>query len=172
MDHLRLAISNGMITRDEVIARLHRHIKKDGRMNESLSQCWRWTGCLNPRGYTWITICSKSFQGHRVSWWIHNDMPAMGSLDVVRHKCDNPICCNPDHLEIGTTFDNVMDAYERGLRTDGEKHPRAKYSDDDIRFMILLREDGYTCAEIADLYDSTSNYISRLLSGTYRKLPS
>ena len=28
---------------------------------------------------------------------------------VVRHKCDNKICCNPLHLELGTTADNNHD---------------------------------------------------------------
>lgn len=33
---------------------------------------------------------------------------------VVRHKCDNRRCINPDHLEIGTHKDNTQDARKRG----------------------------------------------------------
>lgn len=32
---------------------------------------------------------------------------------VIRHKCDNPICCNPFHLEIGTQKDNCKDMFDR-----------------------------------------------------------
>src|SRR5579862_6803540 len=36
---------------------------------------------------------------------------------VVRHKCDNPLCINVDHVEIGTHQDNVDDAFRRGRRS-------------------------------------------------------
>jgi hypothetical protein len=35
---------------------------------------------------------------------------------VIRHKCDNPACCNIEHLEIGTPLDNVNDMIERGRK--------------------------------------------------------
>ncbi|MED1403823.1 HNH endonuclease [Bacillus mycoides] len=41
---------------------------------------------------------------------------------VVRHKCDNKKCINPEHMELGTIADNVRDAVERNLFPTGEKH--------------------------------------------------
>lgn len=38
---------------------------------------------------------------------------------VVRHKCDNPSCCNPFHLEIGTQKDNNHDKLIRSRLQDG-----------------------------------------------------
>ena len=55
---------------------------------------------------------------------------------VVRHKCDNPPCVNPNHLEVGTQRDNVRDMQERGRGLVGERHPMAKLTRkqvDDIR---------------------------------------
>lgn len=33
---------------------------------------------------------------------------------LVRHTCDNRICCNPSHLILGTSKDNMRDMYSRG----------------------------------------------------------
>jgi hypothetical protein len=35
---------------------------------------------------------------------------------VIRHKCDEPSCINPEHLESGTHLDNAKDCIERGRR--------------------------------------------------------
>lgn len=35
---------------------------------------------------------------------------------VVKHTCDNKLCVNPAHLELGTYSENLKEAYERGQR--------------------------------------------------------
>ena len=45
---------------------------------------------------------------------------------VVRHKCDNTNCVNPEHMELGTQLDNIKDTVERGRTTRGEKNPASK----------------------------------------------
>jgi hypothetical protein len=47
---------------------------------------------------------------------------------VIRHKCDNRKCVNPDHLEVGTQIENLNDAYERKRNAYGERHGNAKIS--------------------------------------------
>lgn len=52
---------------------------------------------------------------------------------VVRHKCDNRLCVNPEHLEIGTYKDNNHDAIKRGRNAFGERNSQAKLSDSKVR---------------------------------------
>jgi hypothetical protein len=54
---------------------------------------------------------NKTQKVHRVSYEL-----AKGTIDeglLVRHKCDNKQCCNPDHLELGTAIDNAADYFNR-----------------------------------------------------------
>lgn len=50
---------------------------------------------------------------HRLSWeWTHKQKIPKGKL--VRHRCDNRLCINPEHLLLGTQQDNIMDMVGRG----------------------------------------------------------
>ena len=55
----------------------------------------------------------------------------------IRHRCDNPPCCNLDHLLIGTPYDNVHDAIERGRRVPTKERPGAWVIDPAIRDAVL-----------------------------------
>ncbi len=88
-------------------------------------QCWEWTGYIDPSGYGRFSIEGSPHYAHRV-------VKILEGLDiagrVVRHSCDNPPCCNPHHLLIGTHADNVADRTRRGRHwtTSGEEHPNSK----------------------------------------------
>lgn len=58
-------------------------------------------------GYCKIERLSKEWFMHRYVYHITFGEIPDGS--VIRHKCDNPQCCNPDHLELGTQLENMRD---------------------------------------------------------------
>lgn len=76
--------------------------------------CWLWTGARSGDGYGSINIGGadgKALGAHRVAWELtHGPVPEGRE---VRHRCDNPGCCRPDHLELGSHRDNVQDMLDR-----------------------------------------------------------
>ncbi len=70
-------------------------------------ECWKWKCYLN-KGYGFITYRYIKYAAHRVSYKIaHPDIDLIGI--TIRHKCNNRSCVNPNHLEIGSTQDNMRD---------------------------------------------------------------
>lgn len=72
--------------------------------------CWLWLNCRSDKGYGVTKVRYKHWRAHRLSYFLSTgDLP-----DVVRHKCDNPPCVNPDHLLGGSQKENIHDMIERG----------------------------------------------------------
>lgn len=79
--------------------------------------CIEWKGARNPQGYGQKCIKGKRYRTHRLAWeWANGPIPE--GLFVL-HKCDNPPCCNPDHLFLGTQTDNMQDMLAKGRGING-----------------------------------------------------
>jgi len=95
------------------------------------SGCWEWAGALNANGYGTFRKGGKVNAAHRVSYTIHVGAIPEGLL--VRHKCDNPPCVNPAHLELGTQAQNVEDMVMRRRNRVGERHHLTHLTEEDVR---------------------------------------
>jgi hypothetical protein len=71
---------------------------------------------------------------------------------VVRHKCDNRGCINPEHLELGTSKDNSQDMVKHGRSLKGEKHPNSKITEEDVKAIRELSNSGMKRKEICELF--------------------
>jgi hypothetical protein len=68
--------------------------------------CWQWIASKINIGYGIIKIKGKKVLAHRFAYEYF--IGSINNLNVL-HKCDNPKCCNPDHLFLGTQKDNMID---------------------------------------------------------------
>lgn len=107
----------------------------DMSIPEPNSGCWIWLGYIGPNGYGELRADGRTRRAHRISYEIFNG-PIPSGL-VVRHRCDNPPCVNPDHLVIGSMKDNTQDMLRRGRHHTtprlGEDHHKAILTEEDVR---------------------------------------
>jgi hypothetical protein len=91
--------------------------------------CWPWLKGTDRGGYGKL----GNVRAHRHAWTLtYGPIPA--GL-VICHACDNPPCCRPDHLFVGTPADNTNDMKAKGRqpRLFGVMNAAAKLTEDDVR---------------------------------------
>lgn len=137
----------------------------------SEAECWNWTASTQSKGYGSFGVGQgKTALAHRVAYeLVHGNIP--DGL-VVRHRCDNRLCCNPAHLELGTVAENNQDAVERGRNARGERNGRAKLTVEQVREIRRLRNvEKKKIKELARLYRMHPQSIARIAKGRYWDLP-
>lgn len=78
------------------------------------NDCWPWTGFTDPKGRGRIyKPGSRSMVLVYRAAYEDAVGPVPAGLNVL-HRCDNPPCCNPAHLWLGTTADNNEDMHAKG----------------------------------------------------------
>lgn len=102
------------------------------------TECWLWKGCTNGRGYGQYRVNGKCWATHRYAWTVSYGRIADGLC--ILHKCDNPPCCNPKHLALGTQQENMQDKQIKGRQLFG-KHVNVAKLDDVMALQIFQRLD-------------------------------
>lgn len=128
--------------------------------------CWLWLGNVKATGYGRLSRCYPITSVHRFAYTLkHGSIP--DGLWIL-HKCDVPLCANPDHLYAGTVTDNVADAVRRnrlnkwnGRRRD-DGNPRAKLNWD---LANSIRLDSRNSEELAALYGVSVKTIGEVKGG-------
>lgn len=139
------------------------------RSQNSPGGCWPWTASRTPRGYGRIQCGSRAdgtrrpLQSHRLAYLLGNG--PLGDAEVVRHRCNNPICCNPAHLLSGSQLDNVKDMVDSDRQAKGPAHPMAKLTQADVVEIRHRRLGGQTTTSLASRFAVSQSLISQICRG-------
>ena len=106
---------------------------------ERVGECFIWQRGKFTDGYGRIFVDGKTKRAHRLVMELMIGQPIQNGL-VVCHTCDTPLCCNPDHLFLGTPRQNHHDAMHKGRHTRGTKVNTCKLSENQV-LEILARWD-------------------------------
>lgn len=123
-----------------------------------IDECWNWTGYVHPNGYGRTEFNGEKQATHRIVFFLtYNYWPIL-----IRHKCDNRICCNPNHLIESTQKENMIDASTKGRLLGNKSQYRINQVDIDSKQLAELRKTK-TYEELSEIFICSTTTIKRKL---------
>jgi hypothetical protein len=128
-------------------------------------ECWEWTGFRMKFGHGRLRFSGKKMLAHRLAWELSNgSIPATqgGQQTCVCHRCDNPPCCNPAHLFLGSRADNNADRDNKGRQgaPRGESSNFAKLNSEQVLEIRRMCDTGAKQRDIARIFGVHQGLIS------------
>ena len=136
-------------------------------------ECWPWAEPPTIYGYGRFYRSKKqvrlqgglhSLRAHRVAYCLAHDLSLDGLPDgqVVRHDCDNKLCCNPRHLRLGTPQENTQDREDRGRTARGKDTGRAKLTEVQVIVIRSRLQAGEPERKLAKEYNVSRSAINHI----------
>jgi len=140
------------------------------KMKTNDNGCWEWQGSTHGykgNEYGTVRYNGKGISTHRLAYQLKKGEIPKGML--VCHSCDNRLCCNPDHLFLGTAKDNMKDMEQKGrtkyVAAPGELNGRAKLKVNQVIEIRKLHSTGnYTVKKLAEMYGCSIHIIYQVVS--------
>ena len=141
-----------------------------------MHDCIEFNGCKDGDGYGRVSIKGRHKKAHRVVWEKTRGPIPKGYY--ICHKCDNPPCCNIEHLFLGTQKDNIHDCISKGRKTQvrGSAVGTSKLTEADVLEIRKLRQEnlqptnqntpGLSNVAIAKMYGVQSSIIGKIIHRT------
>lgn len=130
-------------------------------------ECWPWLASVRRKdeGYGAFWLEGRHQPANRVALMISGRQVA-GEM-VVCHRCDNPRCCNPAHLFVGSPKENNDDKVRKNRHSHGERHGMARLTDAErAEILSHMPERGRSKVGVnralAERFGITTQYVSEL----------
>lgn len=123
--------------------------------------CIVWTGFKDKDGYGKIKENGKGTGVHRAILQVKLGRK-LNDGEQSLHECDNPSCCNPNHLWAGSTQDNTADKTKKGRALKGESLHLSKLTEDQVREIRQLRFCGVPGSGIAKWFGITNAVVYQI----------
>lgn len=121
--------------------------------------CLVWNKSVSHNGYGLMNVDGKNARVHRVAFELaFGDIP---EGKQVCHSCDNPPCCNPRHLFLGTAKDNAADRQAKGRG--GKRSRGSKLSVQDVAH---IRNSSLSVTEISQRFDISKSMVYSIRNGS------
>ena len=140
-------------------------------------ECWLFVGARTHSGYGSL---NKRVWGegvaHRLAWRLATGRVIPEDM-LVCHTCDNPPCCNPAHLFLGTQGDNARDRNAKGRAASkvGRLNGRALLTETDVREIRRVYRRGHksragdsrSCVGLARRFGVSEDAIREVVKGRH-----
>jgi hypothetical protein len=115
--------------------------------------CWPFTGVPNSEGRPYIQIDGKKVLAYRVVYELVKGVKL--GTKIIRHTCDNGLCCNPSHHIPGTHDQNMEDMKQR------ERHGLPHHT---VRAIRKLGDAGITHKLISERYGVSETTVRDIIN--------
>jgi hypothetical protein len=129
--------------------------------------CRLWPKAGYKGGYGKSYWDGRPLSAHQVAFLLTYGWVPSGRELILRHTCDEPLCCEPSHLIPGTQKENAADREKRGRsnRRPSWMARNAKVTPEQVREIRVRHEAGESYPRLARVFGLHPQNIGRICRG-------
>ena len=127
-------------------------------------ECWPYIEYKDKNGYGRFHLISGPIGAHVYAWLLTRNLDKVPDGKIIMHLCDNPTCCNPNHLICGTHLDNMRDKIKKGRLVPPHKIANPSLYTGEIwlirKLLVSERFSQVTISKMFKVHQSTISHIN------------